>query len=301
MLTAEQSIQSISGKILPNESLARYTTWRVGGPAELLYLPAHLEDLSLFLQQLPHHVPLTWIGLGSNVLIRDGGIHGAVIVTQGCLQTISMTETGLLRAEAGVAAAKLSRFAARQGLTDIEFMAGIPGTVGGALAMNAGCYGRETWESIRYVETINRLGQIRLRSADEFTTGYRFVSLPDDEWFVAGHFVLSKGDREKSLADIKSLLEKRNASQPTSFPNCGSVFRNPDGDYAGRLIELCDLKNMRIGGAAISEKHANFIINVQEATASDIEKLIEHIKQIVFQRCGVTLVPEVRMLGVSTR
>jgi len=295
------ALRSFDQSILQYASLARYTTWRVGGPADLLYLPANLADLQKFLQVLPTNIPLTLIGLGSNILIRDAGIPGVVVVTQGGLQAMDLTESGLLRAEAGVAVAKLARFSARQGLTGIEFLAGIPGTVGGALTMNAGCYGGETWQRIQCVETIDRFGEIRLRQAHEFTVGYRSVKLPANEWFVAGYFSLTPGDRESSLASIKKLLNQRNAAQPTNLPNCGSVFRNPPNDFAARLIEQCGLKNSRIGGAAVSEKHANFIVNDQLATAADIEKLIYHVQQVVATRCGVTLVPEVRILGEVIR
>lgn len=295
------SSEILDQSILYRASLSRYTTWRVGGPAEVLYLPENLSDLSRFLFALNSDTPLTWIGLGSNVLIRDAGISGVVIVTQGGLQDMHLTESGLLRAEAGVATAKLSRFAARQGLTGIEFMAGIPGTVGGALTMNAGCYGGETWGYVQCVETIDRTGKIHLRKREEFTVSYRSVKLPENEWFVAGYFALTSGDSKTSLEKIKTLLAQRNAAQPTSLPNCGSVFRNPEGNFAARLIEQCGLKNKRIGGAAVSEKHANFIVNDQSASAADIEQLIHHVQETVSSHCGITLIPEVRILGELTR
>lgn len=295
------SSEILDQSILYRASLSRYTTWRVGGPAEVLYLPENLSNLSRFLSALNSDTPLTWIGLGSNVLIRDAGISGVVIVTQGGLQGMHLTESGLLRAEAGVATAKLSRFAARQGLTGIEFMAGIPGTVGGALTMNAGCYGGETWEYVQCVETIDRTGKIHLRKREEFTVSYRSVKLPENEWFVAGYFALTSGDSKTSLEKIKTLLAQRNAAQPTSLPNCGSVFRNPEGNFAARLIEQCGLKNKRIGGATVSEKHANFIVNDQSASAVDIEQLIYYVQETVLSQCGITLIPEVRILGELMR
>lgn len=289
---------SLRGRLVRNASLAEYNSWRVGGNAELLYIPADLEDLAIFLQQLPMDMPVFWLGLGSNVLIRDGGIEGAVVVTQGALAAMATQEADcLVRAEAGVSCAQVARYTARQGLTGLEFMAGIPGTVGGALAMNAGCYGGETWSVVQQVETINRSGEKRLRKASEFEVGYRHVKRHPDEWFVAGHFKLSPGEKTRSLENIRVLLEKRNASQPTGLPNCGSVFRNPPGQYAAKLIELSGLKGMTIGGASVSQKHANFIINEGHAKASDIEDLIKHIVEKVMQEHGVSLIPEVCFVG----
>jgi UDP-N-acetylmuramate dehydrogenase len=286
------------GRLMPNASLADYNSWRVGGSAEMLYIPADVEDLAVFLRQIPADMPIFWLGLGSNVLIRDGGMEGLVIVTQGALGNMAIQQTdGLVRAEAGISCAQLARFTARQSLTGLEFMAGIPGTVGGALAMNAGCYGGETWQLVQQVETINRLGEIQVREASEYEVGYRHVNRHPDEWFVAGHFKLAFGEKTRSLENIRVLLEKRNASQPTGLPNCGSVFRNPPGQFAAKLIELSGLKGTTIGGASVSEKHANFIINEGNARASDIEQLIKHIGEKVLQDHGVSLIPEVCFVG----
>lgn len=293
--------QKLRGQLLPQELLAQYTSWRVGGPADIVYIPAGVEDLSVFLQELSAEVPLLWLGLGSNVLVRDGGIDGAVIVTQGALSEITQIEPELVRAEAGVSCAQIARYTARLGLTGLEFMAGIPGTVGGALAMNAGCYGGETWQRVVRVETINRAGERQIREASDFQVAYRHVQRPKDEWFVAGYFALKPGEKEQSLADIRQLLEKRNASQPTGLPNCGSVFRNPAGDFAARLIQSCGLKGAAIGGARISEKHANFIINEENAKAADIEALIEKITITVEQQQGIRLTPEVCIIGKETK
>ena len=285
------------GRLLKNVSLAEYTSWRVGGPAETLYIPSDINDLSIFLQQLPQDIPLLWLGLGSNVLIRDRGIEGVVIITQGALHTISQLDTEIIRAEAGVACGQLARYTARLGLTGIEFMAGIPGTVGGALAMNAGCWGGETWQTVSQVETINRSGQRQLRPAADYQAAYRHVTGPQEEWFIAGHFKLAPGEKARSLTEIHELLEKRSASQPTGLPSCGSVFRNPKPDYAARLIEQCCLKGTRIGDAIVSEKHANFIINQGKATAADIEALIAKIIDTVFEQHGVRLMTEVCIIG----
>lgn len=290
-------LQDLRGKLITNAALSDYTSFRVGGPASLLFLPRDIADVSAFLKQLPIKYALTWLGLGSNVLIRDGGVEGAVIVTQGALNTISQLEMTTIRAEAGVSCAQIARYTARLGLTGLEFMAGIPGTVGGALAMNAGCYGGETWKRVKEVEVIDRNGIVKTRQAKDYAIGYREVKRPAEEWFLAGHFVLDAGEKNRSLQDIRWLLEKRNAAQPTGLPNCGSVFRNPPGLHAAKLIELCGMKGLKIGGAKISEKHANFIINEGNAKASDIEILIAHIMDNVFKQHGVRLMPEVCIIG----
>lgn len=278
-------------------NLAEYTTWRVGGPAEQFYKPANLKDLTHFLSHYKQDNKMTWLGLGSNVLISDEGIKGLVIHTQGSLTEITLLEPHIIRAEAGVACGQLARHTARLNLAGLEFMAGVPGSVGGALAMNAGCHGSETWEYVQAVETIDRYGKIRLRSADEFKTGYRSVERPTQEWFVAGHFQLQSGDKQLSLEKIRVLLDKRNATQPTNEPNCGSVFRNPPENFAARLIEECGLKGHTIGGAQVSHKHANFIINTGTATANDIRNLIEFIQQEVLTKRQIHLMPEVHFLS----
>jgi UDP-N-acetylmuramate dehydrogenase len=288
---------ALRGQLLKNALLADYTAWRIGGPAEILYIPADVVDLTNFLQQLSSEMPLLWLGLGSNVLIRDGGIDGVVIVTQGALNSISQIDSSQVRVEAGVACAQIARYTARLGLAGLEFMAGIPGTVGGALAMNAGCWNGETWHTVVQVETINRLGQRLLRPAADYQIAYRQVIGPINEWFLAGYFKLTQGEKARSLSDIRVLLEKRSAAQPMGLPNCGSVFRNPPGDYAGRLIEQCGLKGLSEGGAIISKKHANFIINTGKATAADIEVLMTRMAEVVLQQHGINLVPEVCIIG----
>lgn len=287
----------LRGQLLKGERLANYTSWRTGGAADYIYIPADLSDLAIFLQQLPSTIPITWLGLGSNTLVRDGGLGGVTIITQGALNKLEQVDAQHVRAEAGISSAQLARFAARAGAAGLEFLAGIPGTVGGALAMNAGCFGGETWRFVEKVETIDRQGVIRIRPASEFKISYRHVVRPENEWFVAGHFYFQLGDKEKALNDIRILLEKRNQSQPTGTANCGSVFRNPPGDYAGRLIEQCGLKGKQFGGAHVSDKHANFIINANDATSADIEKLINQVADHVEKETGVRLMTEVCIIG----
>ncbi|MCX7628374.1 MAG: UDP-N-acetylmuramate dehydrogenase [Methylophilaceae bacterium] len=285
------------GRLLLNEPMSRHTSWRVGGAADRLYIPGDGEDLAHFLAGLPHGEPVHFVGLGSNLLVRDGGVRGTVILLHGsALNTLRM-EGDRIYAEAGVTCAKLARFAARQHRHGAEFFAGIPGTVGGALAMNAGCYGNETWDVVRQVITIDRRGIFHQRSQVDLEIGYRHVSLPREEWFVAAWFELPAGKATEAEAKIKELLAKRLQTQPLHLPNAGSVFRNPEGDHAARLIQSCGLKGYRIGGAEVSPKHANFIVNTGTATAKDIEALIAHIQAEVLRQTGVALQREVRIIG----
>lgn len=238
-----------------------------------------------------------WLGLGSNVLVRDGGIKGTVIATLGALSKIERRTDGTIRAEAGVTCAKVAKFCAQQQLTGAEFFAGIPGTMGGALAMNAGAFGGETWSLVARVETIDRQGVVRTRGPEDFRVAYRHVQGVAGEWFVAAHLRLASDESGASRLRIKELLDKRNRSQPVNMPSCGSVFRNPTGDHAGRLIEASGLKGVCIGGACVSDKHANFIVNTGNATARDMEALIKQIQQVVHDKHGVMLIPEVHIIG----
>lgn len=296
MMSALQS-RPFRGSLLTDEMMARHTSWRVGGPAEHYYKPTDVADLALFLQQLPADEPLYWLGLGSNLLVRDGGIRGTVIATSGLLNGMERMDDSRVRVESGVSCAKVARFCAREGLANAEFLSGIPGTVGGALAMNAGCFGGETWGLVESVETLDHHGRLHKRKASDYKVGYRHVTGPANEWFVAACLKLEKGESAELQARNKELLERRSSSQPTQLPNAGSVFRNPDGDYAARLIESAGLKNRCIGGACVSEKHANFIVNTGTASASDIESLIALVQQEVEQVHGVRLKPEVHIIG----
>lgn len=287
------------GLLLLKEKLSSYTTWRIGGCAGQLYKPAGIEDLARFLKQSPESEPVTWLGLGSNSLIRDGGVRGTVILTQGALNGLELLGDNLVRTEAGVSCAQMARFTARQGLFGGEFWAGIPGTMGGALRMNAGCFHGETWNSVVEVETMTKNGEVRTRSPEEFEIAYRSVKgLEDNEWFIAATCKFEPGQKDVSLAKIKTLLERRAQTQPTSDYNCGSVFRNPAGDHAARLIESCGLKGFLLGGAMVSTKHANFIINHEgKASAKDIEALISHVHKTVLDKTGIDLIREVHILG----
>jgi UDP-N-acetylmuramate dehydrogenase len=280
-----------------NESLANYNSLRVGGLAKTLFIPENIEDLISFLKALSPKEKLFWMGLGSNLLVRESGFEGTVILTQGTLDNMKVLENNIVRIEAGAACGKLTRFCSRLGLTGTEFLAGVPGTMGGALAMNAGAHGGETWQFVEKVETVDRKGTIHIRPVSDFQVGYRHVIRPNEEWFIAAYLKLIPGDKDKSLEKIKALLAHRTNTQPINFPNCGSVFRNPPNDYAARLIEACGLKGFRIGGASISLKHANFIINDQNANASEIEEIINIIQETVKKHFSIDLIREVQILG----
>ena len=310
--------RALRGELRINQGMKKYTSWRAGGQAERLYIPADLADFAEFLRGVPPDEPIYVIGLGSNVLVRDGGVRGTVVVLHARLNALRMEQGdkdgALIHAGAGVACPKVARFAALHGLAGAEFLAGIPGTLGGALAMNAGCYGAETWEIVEHVQTLDRAGELRKRGRGDYVIAYRHAALkretgngkqdeqkpinpPRDEWFVGGWLRLAHGEEAESRQKIKKLLAMRIDSQPLNLPNAGSVFRNPDGDWAARMIESCGLKGFRIGGAMVSPKHANFIVNTGDASAADIEALIVALRNKVKEQTGIELVPEVRIIG----
>ena len=301
MEEAEQRMEERlpKGRLLKHEKLAKYTSWRVGGPADQLYIPQDRLDLIEFIKTLPDAEPVFWMGLGSNLLIRDGGIRGTVINTKGRLKQMSLMNDGSVYVEAGVPCAHVARFCCEHGLTGAEFLAGIPGTMGGALKMNAGAFGGETWAIVKDVEMLDTAGHVTHRKPQDFTVGYRSVKGFDNECFLSCLLSLQQGDTVASQQKIKGLLEKRGATQPTNQPSCGSVFKNPQGDHAARLIEQTGLKGYAIGGACVSEKHANFIVNTGNATAADIEALIHYVQDKVEQQQGVVLQTEVCMVGVA--
>lgn len=280
-----------------HEPLARHTSWHVGGPADIYFTPHSISELAMFLRKLPQDVPVHWLGLGSNCLIRDGGIRGAVISLHLGMARLERLSSTRLHADAGVPCAQVARQCSRWQIGPAEFLAGIPGTVGGALAMNAGAWGGETWPHVVEVDVIHRSGEVRTRPSSEYRYGYRHIECPAiDEWFLAARFEFAP-DETDSQERIVALLKQRRATQPIGTWNCGSTFTNPPGNHAARLIETAGLKGYRIGGAVVSEKHANFIINEGTATAADIETLIDHVRRTVEIEHGVRLTTEVRILG----
>ncbi|MCE9550456.1 MAG: UDP-N-acetylmuramate dehydrogenase [Betaproteobacteria bacterium] len=318
MLEPAQFItEELRGTLRSNVAMCQHTSWRAGGHAERVYQPADLADLIVFLRTLSVDEPVVAVGLGSNLLVRDGGLRGTVLLLHAALTEMRIEADGLIYVQAGITGAKLARFAAKHNLRGAEFFAGIPGTLGGMLAMNAGCYGSETWNAVEIAQTIMRNGKLLEREPDDYEIGYRRVvlrkkdaylehdnaripnSLPfhQEEFFVGARLRLPAGDGEIARREIKALLSKRIASKPLNLPNAGSVFRNPPNDYAARLIEQCGLKGLQIGGARVSEQHANFIVNVGGATAADIENLINEVQARVQQQTGICLHQEVRIIG----
>jgi UDP-N-acetylmuramate dehydrogenase len=295
-MMAAGKLQDFAGELRRNEPLSRHTSWRVGGPAETFFRPHDEQDLSHFLRQLAADTPVFWLGLGSNLLVRDGGIEGAVIATGGAFRALERTGDLTVRAGASVPCTQLARQCIRWDLGPSEFFAGIPGTLGGALAMNAGAHGGETWERVTAVRSIDRHGEFHRRTAADYRIAYRSVSGPADEWFIEAELEFEAGVGA-SMEHMKAMLDRRKDTQPLGLPSCGSVFRNPPGDFAARLIDSCGLKGCRIGDAEISEKHANFIINRGEATALDIENLITYVQQTVADTTGIELQTEVRIVG----
>jgi UDP-N-acetylmuramate dehydrogenase len=284
-------------RVKRNEPMSRHTSWHVGGPAEVYFNPRDRADLVSFLKSLAPEVPVFWVGLGSNLLIRDGGLRGVVINTVGTLDRLDRLNQTTVYCDAGVLCARLSKQCVKWGLGPSEFFAGIPGTLGGALAMNAGAFGGETWTHVIEVQTIDRQGNEHTRSRDEYQIAYRHVVPPaEEEWFIGARLKFEHKPG-MSEAKVRELLEKRKATQPIGEWSCGSVFTNPPGDHAARLVEASGLKGYRIGDAQVSEKHANFIVNHGQATSEDLEKLISHVQSTVEQKHGVHLTTEVRIVG----
>lgn len=277
------------------EALARHTSWRCGGPAEHWFEPADREELKAFLAGNGVD-PLFWLGLGSNLLIRDGGVRGTVISTARLSRSEWRDDTHLY-AEAGVPCARIARSAALQDRAGLEFLAGIPGSLGGALRMNAGALGGETWQFVEWAEVIDRRGDITRLARDEFQATYRQVRQPRPGWFIAALLHLPQAAHGEGNERIRQVLAQRGATQPTGKATCGSVFKNPPGDYAGRLIEACGLKGHRIGGCEVSTVHANFIVNDAGARAADVERMIRHVQATVRAQTGIVLETEVQIVG----
>jgi UDP-N-acetylmuramate dehydrogenase len=292
------ALPNLKGELRVRESMARHVSWRAGGPVDRYYRPADVADLSEFLRRLPADEPILWLGLGSNLLVRDGGFHGTAITLHGVLDRIESMGEGRLRVDAGVHCARLAKYCAQQQLGAAAFFAGIPGTVGGALAMNAGAWGSETWQRVIRVEVMSRQGELQSLSADEFQISYRTVMAPiPDLCFIAAEMVFPHDPSASGREEIRDLLAQRREKQPVGQPSCGSVFRNPPNDHAARLIEAAGLKGARIGDAVVSAKHANFILNSGDARANDIEDLVYRVRAEVQKKFGIELEPEVRIVG----
>ncbi len=289
----------VRGELRYQEPMCKHTTWRIGGAAERFFIPADGADLQQFLATIDADEPLFWLGLGSNLLVRDGGIAGTVILTSG-LNRLENLGGGRWRIEAGVPCAKIARQTVKAYQMGAEFLAGIPGSWGGALAMNAGAFGGETWDLVSQVTSIDRQGRLHQRPPSDFQVSYRHVIAPHNEYFFTAEVQLDIGDAQQidlGKQRIQALLQQRRDTQPTSQPSCGSVFRNPKPLFAAQLIEASGLKGKTLGGAQVSEKHANFIINTGHARSCDVENLIALVMETVEKNYAVKLHPEVRVIG----
>ena len=290
----QAGLRGLRGRLSHDEPMSRHTHWRVGGPAQLFFAPADRADLAGFLRALDPSLPVHYIGLGSNLLVRDEGIGGAVVALGRGFRELRRHGSREVEAGAGTPCTMLAKACSSWGLGPADFFAGIPGTVGGALAMNAGAFGGETWDNLRSVETVGRGGVEQVRSRDEYQPGYRRLAGPSKECFLLARFCF---EPVRQAGRMLSLMAERRRRQPLNMPSCGSVFRNPPGGFAGELIEQAGLKGLRRGQAEVSPKHANFILNRGGATAADIECLIRAVQARVREKSGVTLQPEVRILG----
>ena len=285
----------LKGRLRENVSLKDYNTWKIGGKAEYFYEPSDIKDLKLFLELL-QNTPITFLGNGSNVLIRDGGISGCVICLKNTLNNYFVKDEEYIF-EAGLSCMKMAQITARENYEGLEYLCGIPGSLGGALAMNAGCYGGNIWDHVSTVSLINNDGEIIKKNKNDFIIGYRNTSLEENNFFISAVFKLRKNKLKNSLEKIKEFLQDRRSKQPTGLLSCGSVFKNPKNLYAAKLIESIGLKGYKIGGACISEKHANFIISDKSTKSIDIEKLINFTQKEVFKKKEVILETEVKFIG----
>jgi UDP-N-acetylmuramate dehydrogenase len=278
-----------------NEMLSKHTSWKVGGPADIFFIPQSRDDLSDFLKS-NHNKPITWLGNGTNVLVRDGGIRGSVISTKKSLNKIKMEAENSCRVEAGASCMDLALFAEKNKLGPAAFFSGIPGSIGGALAMNAGSFGHETWDFVESVEVIDQTGTIHHLNLKDFKFSYRTVKFPFPLWFLSCLMRFSESEIT-TKSELKDYRDQRLKTQPLNEDTCGSVFKNPEKRHAGDLIERAGLKGHKIGGCSISTKHANFIVNEGSATSKNIEDLIKHVQKAVRKKHNIDLETEVRILG----
>ncbi len=279
-----------------DEPMKNHTTFRTGGACDILFVPQTKEQLVLLLKELRQaKIKTHLIGRGSNILVADGGIRGAVVKLGFCDVSVS---DNIIFADAGVSLYSLATFAKTNGRTGLEFAAGIPGTLGGSLIMNAGAYGCELGDFVRSVEVLNNNLDIKTLDASEINFSYRNSSLLENKQIVlSASFKLEPADKEEISSKMADLAKRRQEKQPLNYPSAGSTFKRPPGDFAGRLIEECNLSGFSVGGAQVSEKHCGFIINKGDATSKDIYTLICHVKQTVYEKTGVLLEQEVHLIG----
>ena len=299
------TFSNIRGEVREREPLAGHTSFRIGGPADHLVFPADRADLIALLAQLrQQEVPFVILGGGTNVLVRDGGIRGVVISLKrlGAVSKVREYRSvggtyAVVLAEAGGPLAGLLRYAAERGLSGLEFATGIPGTVGGAVCMNAGTAQGEIGDIIDTVTLLSPSGELIERNRDEMAFSYRAANVPKDHAVLEARIILRHGEREQIQARVKELMARRREFQPWGLPNAGSIFKNPFDESAGRLIEAAGLKGASVGGAQVSEKHANFIVNLGGATAADVLRLMDLVQQRVLEVHKIRLEPEIKIIG----
>ena len=293
------NLPDLRGRLTANAPLSDITWFRVGGPAQLLFSPTDEADLAYFLKHMPVDLPVTVIGLGSNLLVRDGGIPGVVIRLGRGFGSIEIEDGHRLRAGCAVPDVKVSRAAADAGISGLAFYRGIPGGVGGALRMNGGAHGRETCEVLVEARAVDRAGNIHTLSVDDMNYSYRHCGAPADYIFTEALFQGEAGDRAEILAEMEDVANYREQAQPIKDRTGGSTFKNPPGESAWKLIDAAGCRGFQIGGAKVSEKHCNFLINEGGATGTDIEELGETVRSRVKEMSGIELEWEIRRLGVT--
>jgi UDP-N-acetylmuramate dehydrogenase len=296
----KKTMPELRGRVLANQSLAELTWFRVGGPAQLLFMPDDESDLSYFLAHLPDDVPVTVIGLGSNLIVRDGGVSGAVVRLGRGFNEIAIDGTRV-RAGAAVPDVKVARAAQEAGIAGLSFMRGIPGAVGGALRMNGGAYGRETKDALVEARAVDRRGRIHVLGNADMHYSYRHCGAPEDYIFTAATFAGEPGDPRAIAAEMEEITASREQTQPVKSRTGGSTFKNPPGGKAWQLIDGAGCRGLKRGDAQVSEMHCNFLINLGGATAADIEALGEAVRRKVEDQSGVTLEWEIKRIGLPSQ
>jgi UDP-N-acetylmuramate dehydrogenase len=289
----------LRGRLLPNQSLAELTWFRVGGPAQVLFMPEDEADLAYFLRQLPAEIPVTVIGLGSNLIVRDGGVPGVVIRLGRGFGEVKIEPGNRVRAGTAVPDVKVSRAAQEAAIAGLAFFRGIPGAIGGALRMNGGAYGRETKDALIEARGVDRRGNVRVFNNGDMHYTYRHCGAPEDVIFTQALFQGAAGDPAAIAAEMDKITESREATQPIKSRTGGSTFKNPPGHKAWQLIDAAGCRGLRVGDAQVSELHCNFLINLGGATAADIETLGETVRKRVKDNSGVELEWEIKRIGVA--
>jgi UDP-N-acetylmuramate dehydrogenase len=288
----------LRGRLMANQSLAEMTWFRVGGPAQVLFMPEDEDDLAYFLKNLPAEIPVTVVGLGSNLIVRDGGVPGVVIRLGRGFNEITV-EGNRIRTGTAVPDVKVARTAQEEGLAGLAFLRGIPGGIGGALRMNGGAYGRETKNALVEVRAVDRQGRVHVLSISDMHYTYRHCGAPEDFIFTQALFQGAPGDRDAIAAEMDKITESREATQPIKSRTGGSTFKNPQGNKAWQLIDAAGCRGLKVGKAQVSEMHCNFLINLGGASAADIETLGETVRKRVKESSGVELDWEIKRIGVE--